>query len=86
MIFDVDFKPAFQNPNIGAIKRERDEDDSEDIKIDSKRIKRENTYEDLSDSNVLKILDRISDEKYRMHAEVLSTVKLSARDEVKIYF
>jgi histone acetyltransferase len=78
-IFDPDFKPIFQNQNVGSIKRERDGGDGLESKL--KRLKRENTCEDLSDMTVLKILDRISDEKYRMHAEVLNTVKLSARDE-----
>lgn len=79
VIFDPDFKPVFPNQSGLSIKRERDGD--EDSKSNLKRLKRENTCEDLSDVTVLKILDRISDEKYRMHAEVLSTVKLSARDE-----
>lgn len=80
LIFSSDFKPVFQNQNVSLIKRERD-GDGEDSKVNLKRLKRENTCEDLSDMTVLKILDRISDEKYRMHAEVLNTVKLSARDE-----
>lgn len=79
LIFDPDFKPVFPNQVGLTIKRERDGD--EDSKSHLKRLKRENTCEDLSDVTVLKILDRINDEKYRMHAEVLSTVKLSARDE-----
>lgn len=80
LIFDPEFKPVFQNQNVGSIKRERD-GDNEDSKLNLKRIKRENSCEDLLDSTVLKILDRISDENYRMHAEVLNSVKLSARDE-----
>lgn len=80
LIFDPDFKPIFQNQNISSIKRERDVD-CEDSKLNLKRLKRENTCEDLSDMAVLKILDRISDEKYRIHAEVLNTVKNTARDE-----
>lgn len=80
VIFDPDFKPVFPNQSGLSIKRERDGNE-EDAKSNLKRLKRENTCEDLSDVTVLKILDRIGDEKYQMHAEVLSTVKLSARDE-----
>lgn len=79
-IYDSEFKPVFQNQNIVSVKREHN-DESEDSKLHSKRFKRENTCEDLSDMTVLKILDRIGDEKYKMHAEVLSTVKLSGNFE-----
>lgn len=81
LIFSLEFKPVFlQNQNVGSIKRERDNEGG-DSKIILKRLKRENNCEDLSDTTVTKILERIGDDKYRMHAEVLNTVKLSARDE-----
>jgi hypothetical protein len=79
-IFDPAFKPNFQN-QTGSIKRDYDSDEGES-KSHVKRLKRENTCEDLTDLTVIKILDRISNDEYKMNAEVLSSVKLSARDEV----
>ncbi|KAG5672066.1 hypothetical protein PVAND_002225 [Polypedilum vanderplanki] len=79
LIFDPTFKPVFPQNAIG-IKRELDANSNDDGRV--KKLKRENTCEDLSDFTVINILDRINDDDYKINAEVLSSVKLTARDDV----
>lgn len=80
LIFDQNFKPAFPvSAQNATMKRELDANQPDDVRL--KRLKRENTIEDLSDFTVIKILDRINDEDYKINAEVLNSVKLSARDD-----
>lgn len=81
LIFDPEFKPVFPTSVTqgGSIKRELDQNFPDDPRF--KRLKRENTCEDLSDMTVMNILERISDDNYKLHAEVLNSVKLSARDD-----
>lgn len=80
LIFDPEFKPVFPASAVqGPIKRELDQNFNDDPRF--KKIKSEITCEDLSDLTVMNILERINDDNYKRHAEVLNSVKLSARDD-----
>ena len=83
LIFDSDFKPIFPTSAIQGVPVKRELQDPNNCNEDPrfKRLKRENTCEDLSDLTVLNILERINDDNYKIHAEVLNSVKLSARDD-----
>ncbi|CAO1442890.1 unnamed protein product [Diamesa serratosioi] len=78
VIFDLGFKPVLTN---FTVKREAPVVNGNDSKVGGKRLKKDNSSDELPDQAVLKALTRINESEYQTRTEVMNPVAMSARDE-----